>query len=227
MDSVLPGPPLLVEREEKGGPVDDTVRTSLTTKGPEGAVVKAGVRRTAEGEGLGAPEGGTRGRAERRSVSGRLASEAGRDLGRLCTRRRPAGKKSRCVIPRCQGAVCGNVIPRPWEVRGQERAALCTPRAWVTQGVATTTAVIRREAVGVVGWLRANPCELTTSAAGRLLGRITQGVLGKARARGVIINIEVGVAPARSVKPFEVLTSRAVVVQAIIVTGHGAVIVHN
>ena len=90
MDSVLPGPPLLVEREEKGGPVDDTVRTSLTTKGPEGAVVLTGERRTAEGV-VGAPEGGTGGWAERRSVIGRMASAARGDRSRLCTRRRLAG----------------------------------------------------------------------------------------------------------------------------------------
>ena len=90
MDSVLPEPPLLVERGSKGGSVDGTMLTSNTTKGPEGAVVLTGERRTAEVV-LGAPEGGTSGWAERRSWFGRLASAASGDPSRLCTRRRVAG----------------------------------------------------------------------------------------------------------------------------------------
>ena len=78
MDSVLPEPPVLVEREGEGGSVDGTVPTSSTTNGPEGAVVLTGVRRTAEGE-TRAPEGGTSGWVQRRSVH-----------GLLCTRRRVA-----------------------------------------------------------------------------------------------------------------------------------------
>ena len=90
MDSVLPEPPLLVEREDGGGSVDGTMLTSNTTKGPEGAVVLTGERRTAEGV-VGAPEGGTSGWAERRSVIGRMASAARGDQSRLCTGRRVAG----------------------------------------------------------------------------------------------------------------------------------------
>ena len=90
MDSVLPEPPLLVGRGSKGGSVDGTMLTSNTTKGPAGAVVLTVERRTAE-EGVGAPEGGTRGRAERRSVFGRLVSVARSDQKRLCTGGRVAG----------------------------------------------------------------------------------------------------------------------------------------
>ena len=79
-----------MKREEKGGSVDGTVLTSNTTKGPKGAVVLTDGRRAVE-EGVGASEDGTRGRAERRSVLGRLVSEAKSDQKRLCTRGRVAG----------------------------------------------------------------------------------------------------------------------------------------
>ena len=79
-----------MEREDEGGSVDGTMLTSNTTKGPEGAVVLTDGRRAVE-EGVGAPEGGTRGRAERRSVFGRLVSVARRDQKRLCTGGRVAG----------------------------------------------------------------------------------------------------------------------------------------
>ncbi len=49
-----------MEREDEGGSVDGTMHTSNTTKGPEGAVVLTGERRTGEGV-VGAREGGSGG----------------------------------------------------------------------------------------------------------------------------------------------------------------------